>query len=366
LKGEISVIGEEVKLRQVARWADGDKAAFEPIADLVLFRLSKQSPYRTLTVKELRDTLHDAGVNLAVLRLAGATQCTVSRTDVRFDERTALDEWIAAKELATTKPALITAATQPVRENAANRVAEATPPVGAPAAAVKVAEVAEEKVYKTLRDRLVMEMAERLNFAPEQLQFHFNPADEKVLNLSEPHFAFNVTPRRRNLGDMVWDVSIIAGGATQPAQISANVRAWQNQLLVNKPLGYRQVIRESDLIDRRTLIDQLAEDPLVTREQVVGQMSGRELKSGTVLTARLIEPTILVKSGQLVTVTLTQGAIQAKSVARATEQGTLGQTVRVKNEVTNNTFDVVITGAQTARLPASGGAGAGDVVVVDK
>src|SRR5688500_12215692 len=41
LKGEINVIGEEVKLRQVARWADGDKAAFEPIADLVLFRLSK-------------------------------------------------------------------------------------------------------------------------------------------------------------------------------------------------------------------------------------------------------------------------------------------------------------------------------------
>src|SRR5204862_8299926 len=127
---------------------DSDKAAFEPIADLVLFRLPRSSPYRTLAVKELRDTLHDAGVNLAVLRLAGATKCTVSRTDAKFDERTALEEWVAAKESATTKPALISA-TQPVK----NKGADATPPEAAPAPV-------EEKTYKTLRDHLVAEMSE--------------------------------------------------------------------------------------------------------------------------------------------------------------------------------------------------------------
>ena len=34
-----------------------------------------------------------------------------------------------------------------------------------------------------------------------------------------------------------------------------------------------------------SLVDRLSDDPLVTREQVLGQMAGRELKSGTVLTA---------------------------------------------------------------------------------
>ena len=87
--------------------------------------------------------------------------------------------------------------------------------------------------------------------------------------------------------------------------MTGTLRAWQSQLVVNKPLGYRQLIREEDLIDRRTLVDRLNEDPLVTREQVVGQMAGRELKCGTVLTAKLIEATVLVKSGQLVSVTLT-------------------------------------------------------------
>jgi flagella basal body P-ring formation protein FlgA len=357
LRPEVSLIGEEVKLKQVCRWSDADKGAFEPIADLVLFRLSKKSPYRSLTVREMRDTLHDAGVNLAVVRFAGATSCTVSRTDVKFDERSALDQWIAAKDVSAAKPALIVDAptTQPTKNaiTASAKVAAAAVEPTKPAAPVAV----EAKRYKSLRDYLVAETSERLNLAASQLQFHFNPVDEKVLALAEPHFEFNVNPpRNRNLGEVIWEVTIVADGTSQKTSITANVKAWQDQVVVDKPLGYRQIIREDDLVDRRALVDRIGDDPLVTREQIVGQMSGRELKLGTVLTARLIDPIILVKSGQLVSITLTQGAISAKSVARATEQGTIGQTIRVKNEVTNNIFDVVVTGPQTAKLPPSGGA----------
>jgi flagella basal body P-ring formation protein FlgA len=354
LKPEVSLIGEEVKLKQVCRWSDADKAAFEPVADLVLFRLSRQSPYRTLSVREMRDTLHDAGVNLAIVRLAGATSCTVARTDVKFDERSALDQWIAAKDGGAAKPGLLESpATQPIKAAGGVAVETVKPQPTTAAAAVKP--VAEVKEYKSLRDRLVAEAAERLNLAADQIQFHFNPADEKLLSLCEPHFEFNVNPpRNKNVGEVTWDVTIVADGSSQKTSITANVKAWQNQVIVNKPLGYRQIIREEDLIERRTLVDHIGEDPLVTREQIVGQMAGRDLKLGTVLTGRLIDATILVKTGQLVSITLTQGAISAKSVARATEQGTIGQTIRVKNEVTNNMFDVVVTGPQTARLPATG------------
>jgi flagella basal body P-ring formation protein FlgA len=347
LKPEVSVIGEEVRLKSVCRWADSDKAAFDPIGDLVLFRLSKPSPFRTLSVRELRDTLHEAGVNLAVVRLAGATSCTVARTDVKYDERTALEQWINARESAKTARALIEA---PSTQPAARPVTEATGPRTEPEG--------EEPVFKTLRDYVIAEVSSRLNLPVEQLAFRFNPSDQKLLNLSEPHFRFNVaTPRNRNLGDVTWDVTIVAegvegAGGVQKGSVTANVKAWQNQLIVHKPLAIRQIIREEDLIDRRALVDRLGDDPLVTREQAVGQMSGRELKSGTLLTARLVEASILVKSGQLVSVMLTQGSIQAKTVARAMEQGTLGQTIRVKNEVTNNTFDVVVTGPQSAKLPA--------------
>jgi flagella basal body P-ring formation protein FlgA len=275
---------------------------------------------------------------------------------VKFDERTALEQWIEEKETGARKPALIeTPSTQPTEARTA--------------AAQSWGAVEEPKAFKSLRDCVIAEISSRLNVSVEQLQFRFNPADQKVLNLSEPHFRFNVTtPRNRNLGDVTWEVTIVADGAdgkgAQKVNVTANVKAWQNQVIVHKPLAARQLIRGEDLIDRRTLSDRLPEDALVTREQVVGQMAGRELKPGTLLTARLVEASILVKSGQLVSVLLTQGTIQAKTVAKAMEQGTMGQTIRVKNEATGNVFDVVVTGPQTAKLPAT--TPKGDVVSLDR
>ena len=53
------------------------------------------------------------------------------------------------------------------------------------------ATVEDPKLYKSLRDYLVADTAERFALPVDQLQFHFNPADEKLLNLCEPHFQFN-------------------------------------------------------------------------------------------------------------------------------------------------------------------------------
>lgn len=365
LRSEVHLIGQEVKLRNVCRWPDGDKATFDPVAELILFRLKPSSPFRTITMEELRQTLREAGVNLAVIRLAGATSCTVARTDVKYDERTALEQWIHARDPGATPAATETGgnAAVPAKTPAEGAAAEGSRPAAAAASARLVrggdhAEPAQPEQAienRTLRQYLINETAERLGIAVEQLQFTFNPADDKVLNLSEPFFKFNVRPPRgKNLGEMSWDVTILAGEATRKVSVTATAKAWQSQVVIAKPLGYRQVIRDEDLIERRTLADRLSEDPLITRQQAVGQMSSRELKPGSVMTARLVEPTLLVKAGQLVTILLTQGGIQAKTVARAMEQGTLGQSIRVKNEVTNNTFDVIVTGPQTAELPATG------------
>ena len=50
------------------------------------------------------------------------------------------------------------------------------------------------------------------------------------------------------------------------------------------------------------------------------------------------------------TVILSQGAIEVKTVGRAMETGTYGQTIRVRNEATRDILEVVVTGPQTAQL----------------
>ena len=66
----------------------------------------------------------------------------------------------------------------------------------------------------------------------------------------------------------------------------------------------------------------------------------------TVLNSRMLTAVELVKNGQFVTITVSHGAVSIKTVARAMEGGSLGQTIKVKNETTKDIYDVVLTGPQ--------------------
>ena len=71
---------------------------------------------------------------------------------------------------------------------------------------------------------------------------------------------------------------------------------------------------------------------------------------GAAFTARGVEAMPLVKTGQLVTVTLTRGGLQLTTVARALEAGTMGQCIKLKNESTKDNFEATVTGPQLARM----------------
>jgi flagella basal body P-ring formation protein FlgA len=349
LRSEATITGGEVKLKQVCRWADRDKATFTPIAELVLVRIGEGAPFRSISVDEIKRTLHDAGVNLAAINFVGTTTCTIARGDVQYDERTALQQWIDARQgkSATTQPSptMVVVASAPQQQIA---------PAPAPAhlAPLPTPEPATQKTLHTLRETLVADAASRLSVPADTLQVDFGAQDEKVLNLTEPTFKFQIDPVRvRDLGEVQWKVTLLSdAGSSKPIYINALVRAWQNQIVIAKPIAYKAIIQDTDVAERRTLADHLSDDPLVTKTQTVGQQAARDLKPGMIVTSRMVDPVPLVKSGQFVTITLSQGAIQVKTVAKALEGGSFGQTIRVKNETTRDVFEVTLTGPQTATM----------------
>jgi flagella basal body P-ring formation protein FlgA len=185
------------------------------------------------------------------------------------------------------------------------------------------------------------------------LQITFNPADDKVINLVEPQFKFNIDAVRvRDLGSVEWQVLVVAGDAQKSVDITATARQWQNQLIVAKTVAAHQIIRDSDIIEHRALVDHLADDPLLTKPQSVGQEADRDLKPGTILTARLVDAVPLCKSDDLITVTVRRGNVELKTIARAVESGGYGQSVRVRDQQTNDIYDVVLTGPQEGRMGA--------------
>lgn len=369
IRTEARVAGAEVRLRQVCRWTDADAQAFAPVADLVLTRLDEKRPFDSVTLQQIRGALHDAGANLAMIRFAGPVACTVSRGDVELDEQKALEQWVQAR----------TGEAQPAEESAAaakterggkdgldavlaegRRSESETDPAKSGAARGPAAAVGG---VRTLREVLAADLAERLGLPAEQLELSFNPRDEKLLRLAEPAFRFHVEPKRvRNLGSVSWDVMLVAGESSQTVPIHAGARAWQRQVVLTRPLTFKQVIRDADVSERRTLVDRLPEDELLAVGQVVGQQAARDLKPGTVLTAKLVDAVPLVQTGQFVTVTLARGGVKVKTVARAMEGGSFGQTVRLKNEATKDIYEAVLTGPQEATLDPA--AGEGDVASV--
>lgn len=353
IRGEATVIGDAVKLKQVCRWNAQDNAFFAPVADLVITRLDAGAPYRTLSVAQLKELLHDAGVNLSNINFSGAVTCTVDRGDIVVDETQALQQWIAAREAPGKAPAAQDApAMQRPQFQPAPQQAQLHQPL---AEAALETPVASEGPFHTLRDILTEDLAGRLSLDPKSLQIAFNVKDERALNLAEPQFRFQVVPQRaKNLGPVSWEVQVITDTGIQKVEISGMARAWQEQIVLSQPISARQLIREQDVVDKRALVDKLDDQPLLTREQVVGNQSARDFKPGVVFTARMVEPVPLARTGQFVTITLTTANVKVKTVARAMESGSYGQTIRVKNEATKEIYEVILTGPQTAEM--NGGA----------
>jgi flagella basal body P-ring formation protein FlgA len=344
LRAEATVYGPDVKVRQVCRWSNADSAACAPIADLVLVHMKGAIPFESISLDEVRQTLHDAGVNVAMIRFAGPTSCTVTRSDVKYDEQTALQQWIAAKQgkvlASDTQPAV--ALVDPAKGKTMAGGAR-----GADAGAVAAKPT-------TLAELLTQDLSVRLSVPVDQLQVNFNPEDQALLNLAEPQFKFNIEPRRVfGLGDVSWDVTVVADSGKQKATVAATARAWQTELSLVRPLAHREVIQATDLIQKRILVDRLPNEPLLTADEAVGQEASQELKPGELLTTRMVEAMPLAKVGQLITVDLDQGTIHIKTIARAMEGGSYGQSIKAKNEATGDMYEVTLTGPQEGTIGAA-------------
>jgi flagella basal body P-ring formation protein FlgA len=362
LRSEATVVGEEVKFKQICRWSNPDQSTLAPIADLTLFRMSSAMPFRTITLAQIRQTLHDAGVNLATINFEGAASCTVTRADVQTDPQTALRQWIDSRQNAgaTTQPS--------ANQDSSNSPANVAPAAAIMPSSTPIAPAPEPapdpKPFHTLRDLLTADICQRLSVAPDAIQLTFNPQDDKVLGLADVCFQFDIEPLRvRDLGAVSWEVTIFSGNQSKRVDIDARAQAWENQVIVAKPLAMREILTESDFQTRRTLVDTLPDQPLLTMAQCVGNAASDDLKPGQIMGARMVDPVPLVRAGQLVTVTLTDGSVQIRAVARAMEMGVLGQSIKVRSETTRDVFDVTVTGEQEARLgstSASAGSAAAD------
>lgn len=448
VKQEARVETAEVRLRDLCRWNQQDDQAMAPVADLVVTRIGTRTPYQAIGVEEIKSALREAGINLGLIRFAGAQVCTVGRSEAGSDPLATARQWGDVQTQAATlqasqsanavsdinlvpvnpnhSPVLNTtpagndapamshspAAVQPREMGSmsrpaagsqgfpaaraggdgpvANQAMTAQPPTqqrihaqedltgdssrpdpvamalrndpvetpvipaGAyPQPAVGSAGAEPPAAHRTLKQALIQDLASKLNVSQENLLMEFRPEDEARLAMSEPEVEFEITSRRAaTLGKVSWDIAVVSMGnvRSQPMTLTAYARMWQEQVIAAKPVAFKQLLQDEDVVNRRVLVDRLSDAVLLKREQVVGQVAAVEIKPGVLFTARTVNPVPLVRSGQLVTITLNRGGFEVKTIGRAMETGTYGQSIRVRNEVTKDILQVVVTGPQAGSI----------------
>src|ERR1043166_8191755 len=50
MRDEATIVGAEVKLKQLCRWSDSDNTVLAPLADLVVARITPEKPFKSISV----------------------------------------------------------------------------------------------------------------------------------------------------------------------------------------------------------------------------------------------------------------------------------------------------------------------------
>jgi flagella basal body P-ring formation protein FlgA len=110
------------------------------------------------------------------------------------------------------------------------------------------------------------------------------------------------------------------------------------------------LIEERDLVWVKVRADQVGPQTLTEVDQILGLSPRRTLPPNRPLTTAEIESPIMVKKNSIVTMTFRHPGMELTAKAKATANGTLGETIRVINTASNKPVDAVVVGRNAVAI----------------
>jgi flagella basal body P-ring formation protein FlgA len=311
-----------VRLGDVAQLSGFDDPTRTTLADFVIAEAPEPGHRLVIDHRELIAKLRAAGLNLAEVRISGATACEVSRPTTPEQREPEVLEMPAGRTF-----------------------------VAAPGARAR--QQADRTLEGAVREHIGAVLAEYGG----EVEVNFNRSGElrSALSLSEPRFAFRIqTDGSGPLGLLSLRVDVLENGrVVQTVPVVAEVALVRRVVVARRPINRGMTIDERDvaLAERRfTSLEGIGVTDLAS---LIGQQSRRFVGRGEMLTARDVKPVPLVKRGELVTVYHRQGGILIKTVGKALGGGSYGEAIAVKNEGSKRSYDATITGPQTVEVRSS-------------
>ncbi len=269
------------------------------IADAPAFGQSK-----LITLNDIRSKLAGAGVNMAVVCLKGASRCVVRRPTEMPSEQDAPQDASARKT----------------------------------------------EGEQSLRAQIQRFVDRRLAQYGGQAEVNFRWTPASLLALSGPAYTFEIEPRsNRKLGTFELLVTIQHGSAEHQIQkVAVEVALKKDVIVAINPISRGQTITRADVMTEQRSFKQLEHIGMTKPATVIGQEAKRDIRMGDMVKAGDIKSKVLVKGNDLVSIRSVRNGIAVESTGEALADGTLGDSIEVRNEGSEETFWVQVTGLRQA------------------
>lgn len=141
------------------------------------------------------------------------------------------------------------------------------------------------------------------------------------------------------------------GRTTRSATVSLAVRAHQEVLVASRDLPRGAIVAAADVRRERRPMERMPRGPLTDPAEAVGKEMQRGAAPGEVLTASAVAPARAVRRGAVVTLLLEGPGFRIVARGVASEDGAVGQTIKVVNQVSRRELAGKVEDERTVRVP---------------
>ena len=198
----------------------------------------------------------------------------------------------------------------------------------------------------TLHARVEKLIAQRAGVPLSDLQISFSDHDRQALNIPALGRSIEIEPTVTNtLGRVPLVVRLYeTGRITKTIQVRAQVRQVMLAVVARRPISRGQVFTRDDLEVRECYLEDDDVQPVTDPMLAVGQQADASMRSGDILLSRKVKAPYMVRRGELVTVRCLIGGLVVRSIGKASQDASLGDTVNIRMEDNHETVLATVAG----------------------
>jgi flagella basal body P-ring formation protein FlgA len=345
LRREALPKGAVVRLGDVAeiRGEGGDRAA--QLARLPLMPAPVPGSTRFVRTREIEDMLVAQGEDMRQIRFAGAQQVAVQSP---IAAPLAADASSAAGE---TKP-VRRETSQPLDERTAREAALLQGRVSGDEAAAgdrgtntQHSELVRQAIEKYLVERTGCSTGWQITCRLSERQ------SAVVAAVKSPLTCGSGSPPWT--GRQLFEIGLSSAGQPLKLTVTADVALAQPVVVASRPIARGAIITGADVVAQvmdKPVLATGRRAPIFNVEELIGMEAKAAIQEGEVVFNDQVRAPFLVKRGDAVTVVAQGGGIRVRTLARATQDGALGDLVQVESIQTKEKYDARVTGFREAAV----------------